>query len=64
MKLVAYVLEGQPFAIRHALLERDWMNKTDEHFAYRCPPLNTRRSNCRRINDRLDRFHLHDWTTR
>src|SRR5271156_1280951 len=40
MKLVAYILEDQPFEIRPAPLERDWMNKTDQRFAYRCLPLN------------------------
>jgi Family of unknown function (DUF6065) len=40
MKLVAYVIDGQPFEIRPAPLERDWMDRTDERFAYRCLPLN------------------------
>ncbi len=40
MKLVAYVMEGQPLEIRPAPLERDWMEKTDQRFAYRCLPLN------------------------
>lgn len=39
MKLVAYILEDQPFEIRPAPLERDWMDKTDQRFAYRCLPL-------------------------
>jgi hypothetical protein len=40
MKLVAYVIDGHPFEIRPAPLERDWMEKTDQRFAYRCLPLN------------------------
>jgi len=40
MKLVAYVIEDQPFEIRPAPLERDWMEMTDQRFAYRCLPLN------------------------
>ena len=40
MKLVTYVLEGQPLAIRPAPFERDWMEATDQRYAYRCLPLN------------------------
>jgi hypothetical protein len=40
MKLVAYVIDGHLFEIRPAPLERDWMEKTDQRFAYRCLPLN------------------------
>jgi hypothetical protein len=38
MKLVAYVIDGHPFEIRPAPLERDWMEKTDQRFVYRCLP--------------------------
>jgi hypothetical protein len=38
--LTAYVLDGHNVALRPAPLERDWMDKTRDHFAYRCLPLN------------------------
>jgi hypothetical protein len=39
-RLVAHVIDGHPFSIRPAPLERDWMDATDRRFAYRCLPLN------------------------
>jgi Family of unknown function (DUF6065) len=39
-KLVAYTIDGHALRIRPAPLERDWMNATDQRFAYRCLPLN------------------------
>jgi hypothetical protein len=39
-RLVAHVIDGHPFAIRPAPLERAWMDATDRRFAYRCLPLN------------------------
>jgi hypothetical protein len=39
-KLIAYLLEGQSADIRPAPLERDWMDKTNQRFAYRCLPVN------------------------
>jgi hypothetical protein len=40
MKLTAYLLEGHRLDIRPAPVERDWMEATNERFAYRCLPLN------------------------
>ena len=40
MKLTAYVVDGMTLDIRPAPLERGWMDATNEHFAYRCLPLN------------------------
>ena len=40
MKLKAYVIDGHPFEIRPAPLERAWMEATDKRYAYRCLPLN------------------------
>ncbi len=40
MKLIAYVTEGHQVDIRPAPVERDWMEATDQRFAYRCLPLN------------------------
>jgi Family of unknown function (DUF6065) len=40
MKLTAYVIDGHKVDVRPALLERDWMDQSHEHFAYRCLPLN------------------------
>lgn len=40
MKLIAYVIDGHELNIRPAPLERDWMDKTPQRFAYRCLPLN------------------------
>jgi hypothetical protein len=39
-KLVAYVMDGHHVHIRPAPLERDWMDQTNQRFAYRCLPLN------------------------
>ena len=39
-RLIAHVIDGHPFTIRPAPLERDWMDATDRRFAYRCLPLN------------------------
>ena len=40
MELTAYTLGGHPLDIRPAPVERDWMEASDERFAYRCLPLN------------------------
>jgi hypothetical protein len=40
MKIIAYVIDGHKIDIRPAPVERDWMNATDQRFAYRCLPLN------------------------
>ena len=40
MKLTAYVVDGHKLDIRPAPVERDWMEATNERFAYRCLPLN------------------------
>jgi hypothetical protein len=40
MKLLAYVIRENQVTIRPAPLERDWMDGTPEHYAYRCLPLN------------------------
>jgi hypothetical protein len=40
MKLTAYVPDGHEFDIRPAPLDRDWMDSTDQRYAYRCLPLN------------------------
>jgi hypothetical protein len=40
MKLTAYVLDGAYLEIRPAPVDRDWMDSTNERFAYRCLPLN------------------------
>jgi hypothetical protein len=40
MKIIAYVLDGYQVDIRPAPVERDWMEETDQRFAYRCLPLN------------------------
>jgi hypothetical protein len=39
MKLTAYVVDGHTVDIRPAPLERDWMDNTDQRYAYRCLPL-------------------------
>jgi hypothetical protein len=39
-KLVAYVMEGHTLHIRPAPMERDWMDQTNQRFAYRCLPMN------------------------
>ncbi len=42
MKLTVYLEHGADFApdIRPAKLERDWMERTPQRFAYRCLPMN------------------------
>jgi hypothetical protein len=40
MKLVAYLLDGQLVEIRPAPATREWMDDTNDRFAYRCLPLN------------------------
>jgi hypothetical protein len=39
MKLTAYVIDGHTVEIRPAPVERDWMDNTDQRYAYRCLPL-------------------------
>jgi hypothetical protein len=39
MKLTAHVVDGHRVDIRPAPVERDWMDATDQRFAYRCLPL-------------------------
>jgi len=39
-KLVAYRIDGHSVQIRPAPLEREWMDSSDQRFAYRCLPLN------------------------
>ncbi|WP_271899178.1 DUF6065 family protein [Candidatus Phyllobacterium onerii] len=39
-RLTAYVIDGHDLRIRPAPVERDWMDNTDQRFAYRCLPLN------------------------
>jgi Family of unknown function (DUF6065) len=39
MKLTAYVIDGHKFDIRPAPVERNWMDASDQRFAYRCLPL-------------------------
>lgn len=39
-RLIAYVIDGHDFRIRPAPLERQWMDDSDQRFAYRCLPLN------------------------
>ena len=39
MKLTAYVVDGHSIDIRPAPLERDWMDNTEQRYAYRCLPL-------------------------
>lgn len=39
-QLIAYVLDGHEVRIRLAPLERQWMDDSDQRFAYRCLPLN------------------------
>lgn len=39
-KLTAYVIDGHDFRIRPAPPEREWMDDSDQRFAYRCLPLN------------------------
>ena len=40
MKLVAHVIDGHHVEIRPAPVERDWMEATNQRYAYRCLPLN------------------------
>jgi hypothetical protein len=40
MKLLAHVIDGHEVQIRPASVERDWMEGTDQRYAYRCLPLN------------------------
>jgi hypothetical protein len=40
MKLDAFLLHDIPIDIRPAPLERDWMEATNQRYAYRCLPLN------------------------
>ena len=40
MKLIAYAFPRQPLSIRPAPVEREWMDNTQDRFAYRCLPLN------------------------
>ena len=40
MKLVAYQLDARPMDIRPAPLKREWMEASNQRFAYRCLPLN------------------------
>lgn len=39
MKLTAHVIDGHTLDIRPAPREREWMDRTDQHYAYRCLPL-------------------------
>jgi hypothetical protein len=38
--LTAYVIDGHDVRLRPAPVERDWMDHSDQRFAYRCLPLN------------------------
>jgi len=40
MKLIAHVIDGHHVDIRPAPVERDWMEATNQRYAYRCLPLN------------------------
>jgi hypothetical protein len=40
MQLIAYVIDGHEVDLRPAPVDRDWMDATQERFAYRCLPLN------------------------
>ncbi|WP_202312351.1 DUF6065 family protein [Mesorhizobium sp. L-8-10] len=39
-QLTAYVIDGHELRIRPAPVERQWMDDTDQRYAYRCLPLN------------------------
>lgn len=39
MRLIAYATSERRLAIEPAPVQRDWMDRTDERFAYRCLPL-------------------------
>ena len=40
MKLIAYVIDGHEVKIAPAPVDRGWMDKTSDRYAYRCLPLN------------------------
>jgi hypothetical protein len=40
MRLICYPTSGEPPKLIPAPMERDWMDRTNEGFAYRCLPLN------------------------
>jgi hypothetical protein len=40
MRLICYATSGEPPAIVPAPVERSWMDRTNNGFAYRCLPLN------------------------
>ena len=40
MRLICYPTSGEPPRIIAAPVERDWMDRTPNGFAYRCLPLN------------------------
>jgi Family of unknown function (DUF6065) len=40
VQLIAYAIDGHHIEIRPAPIDRDWMDRTDQRFAYRCLPLN------------------------
>jgi uncharacterized protein DUF6065 len=40
LKLIAYAIDGHQVEIRPAPVDRDWMDRTNQRFAYRCLPLN------------------------
>jgi hypothetical protein len=40
LKLIAYASYGHQIEIRPAPVDRDWMDRTSQRFAYRCLPLN------------------------
>lgn len=39
-ELTAYVIDGHELRVRPAPIEREWMDASNERFAYRCLPLN------------------------
>src|SRR5262249_29810793 len=40
MKLISYLQDRPPLDIRPATVQRDWMDRTRDRYAYRCLPLN------------------------
>ncbi len=40
MKLICYLQDRPPLDIRPATVQRDWMDRTRDRYAYRCLPLN------------------------
>ncbi len=40
LKLIAYAIDGHHIEIRPAPIDRDWMDRTNQRFAYRCLPVN------------------------